>query len=207
MSLRSLTVAILIGGDSKRFKTEKFLAKFRDKELVVHMANIAKALSQNVLVVTSGEDQADMVRSLVGWAKVAVDPEESEKAALVGALTAFEYSETQYTMLLPIDAPLANVNLLHSLGDLAEGHGAVVPRWPSGYIEPLHAVYMTEQAYSRGLKQVADGHYRMQDFLDRLNNVLYVSTLVLQRFDPKLLTFENANTERVLLQLEKTLRT
>ncbi|NHI82997.1 MAG: molybdenum cofactor guanylyltransferase [Candidatus Thorarchaeota archaeon] len=202
MSMADLTVAVLVGGESTRFKAEKFLAKFQRKTLIAHMMNIAKSISPNVLVVTSSEEQAKSVRSVVSSAEVVVDPEESTKAPIIGALTAFEYSETSHTMLLPIDTPLANVYLLRALGDLAEGHGAVVPRWPSGYIEPLHSVYLTEHAYSKGLDLIAARRYRMQMLLDTMNRVIYVSTLVLQRFDPDLLTFRNANTPKELLRLE-----
>jgi molybdopterin-guanine dinucleotide biosynthesis protein A len=48
-----LTVAILAGGNSTRFKSEKSLASFRGKPLISHMIDIAKKLSHGVLVVVS----------------------------------------------------------------------------------------------------------------------------------------------------------
>ncbi|MFX1369378.1 MAG: molybdenum cofactor guanylyltransferase [Promethearchaeota archaeon] len=203
MNDENLTVAILVGGASKRFKAEKYTAAFQGRPLIVHMADIAKQISNRVIIATSTNEQAEEVRKLVKWAEVAVDPEESDRAALVGALTAFEYAESKYTLLLPVDTPLANVGLLRVLVDLAEGHGAVVPSWPSGYIEPLHAVYLTEHAYLNGLKTLENGRRRMQELLDNLTNVLYVSTLILKEMDPELSTFDNVNTSGDLRALEK----
>jgi molybdopterin-guanine dinucleotide biosynthesis protein A len=106
-------------------------------------------------------------------------------------------------LLLPVDTPRANVGLLEIIADLAEGHGAVVPSWPSGNIEPLHASYLSEHAYAKGLQVMESGRFRMQDLLEVLRNVLYVSTSTLEQFDPELRTFSNVNTEQDLRELER----
>jgi len=199
-----LTVAILAGGDSSRFKSKKSLAKFRGRPLISHMIEIAGQLSDNVLVVVSNEADSSALRESVEEAMLVVDPDDSVRCALTGAITAFEHTDTRYTLLLPVDTPLANVHLLRTLCDLREGHGAVVPSWPSGYIEPLHSVYLSEHAYSQGLVVSKAGRHRMRDLLDGLSNVMYVSTIVLKEIDPELTTFTNINTEPDLRELEKS---
>ncbi|MFX0044866.1 MAG: molybdenum cofactor guanylyltransferase [Candidatus Hermodarchaeota archaeon] len=204
MNSTDLTVAILAGGDSSRFKSEKSLAKFRGRPLISHMNEIASQLSDNVLVVVSNEEGIHGVRQNVGNANVVADPDDSVRCALTGAITAFENTSTRYTLLLPVDTPLANVQLLKTVYDLREGHGAVVPSWPSGYIEPLHSVYLAEHAYSQGLVVSETGKYRMKDLLDSLSNVMYISTVVLREIDPDLHTFSNVNTEPELRNLERS---
>ncbi|MCF2137494.1 MAG: molybdenum cofactor guanylyltransferase [Candidatus Thorarchaeota archaeon] len=203
MTEPQLTVAILAGGDSTRFTTDKALAQFRGRPLLQHMLAIAHQVSSNVIVVVSSEDQADRFRPLVGSVKIVSDPEGTEKCALTGALTAFEYVGSPFTLLLPVDTPLANVPLLKALYDLRGTHSAIVPSWPEGYVEPLHAVYRTETAYARGLGIFEQGDRKMQALLDVLPNVLYISTLVLKEFDPDLRTFANINTEQDLRRLER----
>ena len=204
MKKRDLTVAILAGGDSSRFKSEKSLAVFRGKPLISHMMGIAGQLSDNVLVVVSNETSGSALREDVGDARLVVDPDGSVRCALTGAITAFKNTDTRYTLLLPVDTPLANVHLLRTLYDLRKGHGAVVPSWPSGYIEPLHSVYLAEHAYSQGLVVSEAGKYRMRDLLDSLSNVMYISTVVLKEIDPDLHTFSNINTEPDLRELESS---
>ena len=168
--------------------------------------DIANRISKNVLVVVSDDEKGDLLQEFVGETRIVSDPEGAVRCALTGALTAFEYTETDYTLLLPVDTPLANVELLLTLYSLCEGHGAVVPSWPSGYIEPLHSVYLSEHAYAQGLQAIEEGKYRMKDLLDRMHNVLYISTTVLEKFDSKLATFSNANTEKDLRALEKSIQ-
>jgi molybdopterin-guanine dinucleotide biosynthesis protein A len=158
------------------------------------------------MIVVSDEEQEELLRSTVPDVRIVVDPPGEIKCALVGALTAFEYTETRHVLLLPVDAPLANSELLRLLLRMCKGHGAVVPSWPSGYIEPLHSVYLAEHAYYHGLKVIEDGRHKMRDLLDRLQSVLYISTETLKQFDSELATFTNFNTPKELEDAERKSR-
>lgn len=201
--MNKVTVAILAGGTSKRFGSEKSLAKFNGKPLISHMIDVAHRISSETIVVVSNKAQESKLRELIKGVRIVADPQSNIKCALVGALTAFEYASTPYTLLLPVDTPLASVDLLKLLIEMSPGHGAVVPSWPSGYIEPLHSVYMTEHAYYRGLNVMQTGLHRMSDMLGSLQNVLFVSTETLKQFDPNLNTFVNINTQEELETVEK----
>ncbi|MFW9932722.1 MAG: molybdenum cofactor guanylyltransferase [Candidatus Thorarchaeota archaeon] len=202
MTIDDLTVAILSGGNSTRFGGQKALAQFQGRPLVSHMLSIAQALSSRVLMVVSNQEQEDAIRKIAGDLEIVSDPDDSTRSALNGAVTAFEYSKSLHTLLLPIDTPLVSKGVLKTLIQLSEGHGAVIPGWPNGHVEPLHGVYLTEHAYSRGLAVLESGRRRMQDLLDKLTNVLYVSTEILKRFDPNLDSFVNINTPADLKKLE-----
>ncbi|MFW9787072.1 MAG: molybdenum cofactor guanylyltransferase [Candidatus Thorarchaeota archaeon] len=201
--MEEITVAILAGGSSKRFGSEKALAEFKGKPLIIHMIEVARRLSSDILVVVSDEKQKASIRDIVKDVQLVVDPPSDIKCALVGALTAFEYTDTSYTLLLPVDSPLANVDLLRVLIRMSSGHGAVVPSWPSGYIEPLHSVYLAEHAYYHGLKVMESRQHKMSNMLDALQNVLFVSTDTLKQFDPDLDTFVNFNTHKDLKLAER----
>ncbi len=201
--MKDITVAILAGGISKRFGTEKALAEFQGKPLITHMLDIAQRISSIILVVVSNEEQEEKLKPLVKTGQIITDPEGEPSCALTGALSAFEHTETSHTLLLPVDAPLAKPDLLKMLIRLSPGHGAVVPSWPSGYIEPLHSVYLAEHAYALGLDVMQKELLRMSDLLDRINHVLYVSTGTLNQFDPELNTFTNFNTPQELKTAER----
>jgi len=201
--MKDITVAIIAGGESKRFGSMKALAEFQGKPLISHMLDIAQQITSTILVVISDEEQEEKLKPLVKTAQIVTDPEGEPKCALTGALTAFEHTETSHTLLLPVDAPLVEPNLLKMLIRLSPGHGAVVPSWPSGYIEPIHSVYLAEHAYILGLDVMEKGLLRMRDLLDRLQNVLYVSTETLNQFDPELNTFMNFNTAQELKSAER----
>ncbi|MHA2177318.1 MAG: molybdenum cofactor guanylyltransferase [Candidatus Thorarchaeota archaeon] len=198
------TVAILAGGTSKRFGSEKALAEFQGRPLISHMVDIARKVSSEIMVVVSDEVQEESIRENVSEVRLVVDPPNVTKCALAGALTAFEYASTKHVLLLPVDAPLSSHELLRMLVRMSPGHGAVVPSWPSGYIEPLHSVYLAEHAYFQGLKVIEENRFKMSDLLDKLQSVLYVSTDTLKQFDSDLSTFANFNTPKELKAAEKS---
>ena len=201
--MRDITVAIIAGGSSKRFGSDKALAEFQGKPLIAHMMDIAQRISSSILVAVSDDEQAQNLKPFVKNAKIVIDPDGEPKCALTGALTAFEHTETSHVILLPVDAPLAEPDLLKMLIRLSPGHGAVIPSWPSGYIEPLHSVYHAEHAYSLGLKVMESGLRKMSDLIERIQHILYVSTETLNQFDPELDTFVNFNTPKDLKDAER----
>ena len=201
--MKNITVAILAGGTSTRFGSEKALAEFQGKPLISYMLDIAQKISSTILVVVSNEEQEENLKPLVPTGQIVTDPEGEPKCALTGALSAFEHTETSHTLLLPVDTPLAEPGLLKMLTRLSPGHGAVVPSWPSGYIEPLHSVYLAEHAYILGLDVIENGLHKMSDLLDRIQNVLFVSTETLNQFDPELNSFMNFNTPQELKAAER----
>lgn len=201
--VKDITVAIIAGGTSKRFGSEKALAEFQGKPLISYMLDIAQQISSTILVVVSDEEQEEKLKPLVQTGQIVTDPEGEPKCALTGALSAFEHTETSHTLLLPVDTPLVNPGLLKMLIRLSPGHGAVVPSWPSGYIEPLHSVYLAEHAYILGLDVIENGLHKMSDLLDRIQNVLFVSTETLNQFDPELNSFMNFNTPQELRDAER----
>lgn len=201
--MNDITVAILAGGTSKRFGSEKSLAEFQGKPLISHMFDIAQRISSTILIVVSDEEQEEKLKPLVKTGQMVVDPEGEPKCALTGALSAFEHTKTSHTLLMPVDTPLAEPDLLKMLIRLSPGHGAVVPSWPSGYIEPLHSVYLAEHAYALGLEVMEKGLHKMSNLLDRIQQVLFVSTETLNQFDPELNTFVNINTLQELKAAER----
>ncbi|MGY5880359.1 MAG: molybdenum cofactor guanylyltransferase [Candidatus Thorarchaeota archaeon] len=204
--MKDITVAIIAGGSSKRFGSDKALAEFQGKPLISHMLDIARKISSTILVAVSDEEQEKNLKPHAKGVKIVTDPEGEPKCALTGALTAFEHTETSHVILLPVDAPLAEPDLLKMLIRLSPGHGAIVPSWPSGYIEPLHSVYHAEHAYTLGLEVMEKGLRKMSDLLDRIQHVLYVSTETLHQFDPELNTFVNFNTSKELTDTERKMK-
>jgi len=201
--MKDITVAIIAGGSSKRFGSDKALAEFQGKPLIAHMMDIAHRISSTILVAVSDEGQEQLLKPHVKTAKIVTDPEDEPKCALTGAITAFEHTETSHVLLLPVDAPLVVIDLLKMLIRLSPGHGAVIPSWPSGYIEPLHSVYHAEHAYALGLEVMENGLRKMSDLIDKIQNILYVSTETLKQFDPELDTFVNFNTPQDLKAAER----
>jgi molybdopterin-guanine dinucleotide biosynthesis protein A len=97
-------------------------------------------------------------------------------------------------LLLPFDTPFISRKVISLLFELCLNRAAVIPRWPNGHIEPLHAVYRTAPALEAAKAAVAEKKLKVRAMIEKLSGVRYVSTLVIQQLDPELRTFFNVNT-------------
>ncbi|MEM2098397.1 MAG: molybdenum cofactor guanylyltransferase [Candidatus Bathyarchaeia archaeon] len=185
---------MLAGGSSSRFGEDKGILELAGKPLIKHVVDAVHDIVDKVIIVTSTQERvakyAEIVRSDVQFI---TDMCESN-SPLVGALTGFKFAQGDYALLIPFDMPFVSVAVISLLFDLCLGKNAVIPRWPNGHIEPLHAVYHVKAALDAAQSAIAEGMLSMRDMIDRLRGVRYISTLVVQQFDANLRTFFNVNT-------------
>jgi len=196
------SVVVLAGGFSKRFGRDKCLVELAGKPLVVHvLERVSEIVDARVVVVSSEQQRRLLSNTLGSEASLVVDRYEGQ-SPLVGALTGFESVEGENALLLPCDTPFISPRIAGLLFDLCENRGAVVPRWPNGFIEPLQAVYHAKSAVTAAKAALDEGRHNLSSMIARLHRVRYLSTLVVQQLDPELLTFFNVNTPMDLKKAE-----
>ena len=199
------TAIILAGGSSTRFGQDKGFLPLANKPIIQYILNTTKKLVDEQIIVVNSRTQAENYKqNLHAETKILIDAENIQ-TPLIGAFTGFEAAEGEYSLLLPCDVPFVSKDALSLLLDLCPNRTAVIPRWPSGYIEPLQAVYATRSASEASRKTLSEGKLRMQAMIDSLHGVRYVSTLVLEQLDPNLTTFFNINTPLDLKRAEAML--
>jgi molybdopterin-guanine dinucleotide biosynthesis protein A len=184
---------VLAGGFSRRFGQDKGVLELAGKPLIRHVTDVVGSLVDEVVVVTNSRERAVKYSEVIGGVRFVVDVCES-RSPLIGALTGFGAAHGEYSLLLPFDTPFVSGEVVSLLFELCRGKAAVIPRWPNGYIEPLHAVYRTGLALEAAEGAVAEGRLQVRALIERLRGVRYVSTMVIQQLDPELLTFFNVNT-------------
>jgi len=200
------SAVILAGGFSRRFGQEKGLIDLAGKPLVLHVVDrISKVVNETVVVVSSSVQREKIESLLSRRANVVVDKQEAQ-SPLVGALTGFESAEGVYSLLLPCDTPFISIQIAQFLLDMYVNRGAVIPKWPSGYIEPLQAAYHTKSALTAAKKALEQRKLDLRSMIARLRGVRYISTMILRQMDPKLLTFFNINTPEDLKRAESLLK-
>jgi len=197
---------ILAGGFSKRLGQDKGLSKLAGRPLVLHVLDRVCGVVDEVVVVVSSDDQRAVFAGLLGRkASVVVDKYEI-RSPLIGASVGFENAQGKYSLLLPCDTPFISSEISSLLLDLCVNKSAVIPRWPNGYIEPLQAVYHTKSALTASKTALEQKKLDLQSMISHLRGVRYVSTMVLQQVDPRLLTFFNVNTPEDLKRAESMLK-
>jgi molybdopterin-guanine dinucleotide biosynthesis protein A len=196
------TAIILAGGGSSRLGQDKGLVKLAGKPLIRHVLDKVESLVDEKLVVVSSEDQTEPYAKEVGSrARVIADDAEFH-GPLGGAATGFEKALGKYSLLVACDTPFASRDVLQLLLELSVDKNAVIPRWPNCFVEPLQAVYCTKPALEAARDGLRSGEVRMQAMVNRLRNIRYVSTIVLEQLDPGLRTFFNVNTPLDLKKAE-----
>jgi len=199
-------VIILAGGFSKRFGQDKCLVDLVGKPLVLHVIDrVSSVVNEKVVVVGANALVETFSNLFKSKTRLVVDKYEGQ-SPLVGALTGFESIDTEYSLLLPCDTPFVSAEIAALLLDLCVNKAAVIPRWPNGYIEPLQAAYRTKSAIEAAKKALNEGKRDLSSMINHMRGTRYVSTLVLQQLDPKLLTFFNVNTPEDLKRAEFMLR-
>lgn len=197
---------ILAGGFSRRFGSDKGLVLLRDKPLIRHVIDKISLVVDEILVVVSSEYQKKTFEPVLKKdVKIIIDKDNSQ-SPLIGAMTGFEANNSEYSLLLPCDAPLVSTKIIQFLFDMGINRRAVIPRWPSGYIEPLQAVYHTKSALIAAEIALQQGHMNMRSMIDKLKGVRYISTMVIEQLEPGFVTFLNVNTPEDLKKAESFLK-
>lgn len=191
---------ILAGGSSSRFGQDKALLSLANKPLIKHTLDVVESVVNEKIIVVSSTAQGHNLKKIVGSGVQVVMDVNGTQAPLIGAYTGFNNAHGRYSLLLPCDTPMAARQIIRHLLELCKSRDAVIPRWPNGHIEPLQAVYRTSSAIESAKKTLDKGRLDMRSMIDELQDVRYISTLVLQKLDPDLRTFFNINTP---LDLEK----
>ena len=204
-----ISVVVLAGGPSSRMsRGPKALIQLCGRPMISYVLDVARSLSGDVVVVAGSEEQARALEGAVGDARLIVDePGLGPKCPLLGLITGLKAVKGDVALALACDMPLVSAKVLSFLAEVLSYMNATVPRWPNGYVEPLHAAYRVSAALRAGEELLrAGGPVDMRSFLSTLGRVRYISTEVLKELDPALATLMNVNTPTDLRRAEMALR-
>ena len=182
------------------------MVRLRDKPLVLHVLDKLEDVVDEVFVVVNSETQIRKFTETIGRKACILSDKVNAQTPLAGALTGFEAVQNEYTLLLPCDTPFLLPETLSFILDICLGKNAAIPRWPNGNIEPLHASYHAQTAAKAARTAIKNGKFEMRSLMENMRNIRYISTMVLQQFDPKLTTFFNINTPNDLMEAEAMIR-
>lgn len=201
-----MSAVIVAGGFSKRFGQDKGSIKLAEKPLILHVLDKLASVVDEIVVVVSSEMQERKFAEIIKQkARIIIDKADIQ-SPLNGALTGFETIQREYTLLLACDTPFLYSKILNFLLDMCINKNAVIPRWPNGNIEPLHATYYVETAAKAAEIALENGKLDMRSMIENMRNIRYITTTVLREFDPKLTTFFNINTPNDLEKAEAMIK-
>ncbi len=127
--LSEVSIAILTGGKSTRFGSNKLLFELEGKKLAHRVYDKVKEFSDDVFLQGSSIDGLAHREDLI-----------SGKSSLGGIYSALKNSKHDKTIVVAGDLPHIDTRMIQILVDNSN-YGAVVPRWREGHREPLCALY------------------------------------------------------------------
>ncbi len=151
--------ALLAGGRSTRFETDKAFIDWRGQPLYVSQLRKLASLQPGRLWLSTNAEQA-FPQVLEGITRLIDD--EPDLGPVGGLKTIFENSRAAYVLVLAVDLPLMEAEFLGTL--LGAGQG-IVPK-SGGRWEPLAALYPREEMLGLIRERTAQGNRKLQDLLD-----------------------------------------
>jgi molybdopterin-guanine dinucleotide biosynthesis protein A len=115
------------------------------------------------------------------------------KGPLSGIYTGLCSSHTIANIVVTCDMPFLNTALLEHMAKLLPSFDAIVPRWPNGQKEPLHAVYSIS-CLPTMKKHLENNQLSLIRYLKKMH-VLHLNKRGFSEFDPEFLSFFNINDQ------------
>lgn len=181
----NLTIAILAGGASTRMGRDKTLTALLGRPLVEHVVERLRGLGREILLITNTPE----IHAGLGLPMLTdVLP---GRGPLGGVYTALTHAAAGHTLVVAVDMPFLNRDLLRYMIGLAPGFDVVVPRL-DGRPEALHAIY-SKGCLEPIRARLDAGRLKVAGLYEDVR-VRYVEAAEIDRFDPERHAFFNINT-------------
>jgi molybdopterin-guanine dinucleotide biosynthesis protein A len=199
----SIGVAILSGGESRRFQKpgykgrDKALEIVNGKRMIEWVIDTAYKISDKVAIIVRDEEQVKLYSNIFSKNYpnliVRADLKGFGHSPLVGIATSTRVIKDDFVLILPCDTPYLNENILKLLVDKANGYDAISPLWPDGKIEPLIAVYRREHVLLCYEALLSLKRWRPDDIIRGSRKSYLISVENMREIDNELNSFFNIN--------------
>ena len=185
-----LSAAVLAGGASSRMGRDKSLLELDGERMIERVVARLEQVSDDVLVVTNDPDKYPF---LSGRVRFVPDIGGAGQGPLAGIAAATQAARYERTLVVATDMPFLNIALIEHLATLDPDADVVIPVISDdGFPETLHAIYH-KAALLAMTSQLSEGRRKITHFFTQVR-VVAVPREDVERFDPDLRSFFNANT-------------
>ncbi len=197
---------ILAGGQGKRIQQNKALLMLGGKPLLLHVVDNISSIVEEIVVVVGFRDNPKNYVTFLPSRVNTIKDLVFGKGPLMGILSGMRRMKSKYALISTCDSPFSKKELIGYLISKARSVDAVIPVWPNGNSEPLHAIYRVSPAIPAAENALNNDELLVLDMVKRLDKVNYVGTDKLREFDQDLVTFFNINDAKDMMIAEKLYR-
>ena len=155
----------------------------------------AKGFTDQVYISTHDERSTDYLRPwLPSGTTYLLDLYDGPRSVLLALLSCFRQIQEELIAVLPVDSPFMNPNVMIEMISKCQVYDLVIPIWPNGRLEAIHAVYNRETILPVLEDLWRDGILELRQIAKRAKKTLFISTENLAELDPSLLSLRDADT-------------
>lgn len=173
----------MLMGVSERLINKPFI-KINGKELFLYGYETLDRIFDKIVIVCHGS-----LGNRLKKYDIEFITEEYGIGPIGGILAGSKYLSKEYVYVTGCDMPLPNAGAIMHLWEKVSDDG-MVPIYKNGQIEPLHSFLRREKVLEIGIPK---GH-KIRNLLEKMN-VEFMPVGDLRKYDEKLLTFRNINTQ------------
>jgi molybdopterin-guanine dinucleotide biosynthesis protein A len=184
-----VTGIILADDKSLKLGINKAMEIVGGKTLIERVINRLAPITSRLILVTAGN-----IDCFSGITSIEVIADTySKKRPLNGIYKGLCASRTIANIVVSCDMPFLNTELLEHMAKLLPTFDAIVPRWPNGQKEPLHAVYSISCLPT--MKKHLETNRLSIIHVLREMHVLHLNKRGFGSFDQEFLSFFNINDQ------------
>ncbi|MEM0287553.1 MAG: NTP transferase domain-containing protein [Nitrososphaerota archaeon] len=201
--MQDTTVLLLAGGLSNRMGKDKRFVKLSGTPIIEKAIQSAKRLTPNLILSIHNEQDVERIKAISTSLKIVVDDNHDLRSPLLGIYSASKYVKTNSTIVLPSDSPIVLPSFIQIIVKYLEEFDAVVPTWPDGKIEAIHAAYRTDKLYTISKSLLNSRSLDVKSIPLAMQNVLFLSTEQIKNVDPNLVSLIDIDTPNDLQMYTK----
>lgn len=215
---KSLAIAILIGGKSSRFGTDKGLFEIFKKPLVSYVIDTLSDIKFDIFLVAHSIKQVQKYIEKIDFKKIKafiIDDQrlyenKSIRAPIIGLYSTFkELKKLTYkkVLVLSCDTPMLKKEILKYLIEQSKDFDCCIPQWNNGFLEPLFAIYPIKKALKNVNKILKTQSYKLTNLLSnqwRINFIPIEKSL--KQLDKNLDSFININEPEDIEKIKKIIK-
>ena len=190
----AVSAAVVAGGASSRMGgAPKGLLEYEGTRFLTRIVNTLAEISDDLICVTCRPEEYRFEEKRL---RFVADYGGHPQGPLSGILGALAAAHNPLCVVVAVDMPFLNLEVLRYLVDQAGDADAAVPIIFGDRPESLHAVYRTT-LIPAGVAALEAGQLKVREFL-RSVSTRYVPAEEFRSLDPDLRSFENINTPEQL---------
>ncbi|MGI0092094.1 MAG: molybdenum cofactor guanylyltransferase [Nitrososphaerales archaeon] len=195
--------AIIFAGSMKEKTISRHFSPDEKGTLLEYVLDSVWTIADELMVVFESEPKLSLVEAISPFgAKVLTIPDGQN--SLTTLTEAFKMSDAEYVLLTTERLPLLKPNIALSLFENVHGNDLAIPKWTTGKIEPLFAVYhksafLKLAGQLKGPQRKDDIGSMLLGLIEQLFDVKYLSVeKELKEIDPELDSFLEVKDEKSL---------